>query len=95
MARTRAVDFEEKQRGIFEPFTQADNSDTRRHDGAGLGLSICEQLVTLMGGRIWVHSKPGHGSTFHFLVWLEVPEVQTHAAIAPFPTGQKTPSISA
>jgi signal transduction histidine kinase len=86
---------EEKQRSIFEPFTQADNSDTRRHGGAGLGLSICEQLVALMGGRIWLRSKPGHGSTFHFLVWLEVPEVQTHAAIAPFPTGQKTPSISA
>ena len=73
----------EKQKTIFEAFTQADNSTTRHYGGTGLGLTISSNLVHLMGGRIWLDSAPGVGSIFHFS--LRLPVVQSTAAVVAAP----------
>ena len=78
---------------VFERFTQADSSTTRRFGGSGLGLTICKRLVELMGGRIWAQSDIGQGSVFTFTVpfevWADVdraaPEQAGEGAQAPLP----------
>ena len=60
----------DRQKIIFDPFTQHDASTTRNYGGTGLGLTISSRLVSLMGGRIWVDSQIGKGSQFHFTVQM-------------------------
>jgi signal transduction histidine kinase len=60
------------QKKIFEEFQQADSSSTRKKGGTGLGLSIAKRIIEFHGGRIWVESTPGEGSTFSFTLPVRV-----------------------
>jgi signal transduction histidine kinase/CheY-like chemotaxis protein len=73
----------ERLKSIFDAFTQADASTTRKYGGTGLGLTISSKLVQIMGGRIWVESRPNHGSCFHFTAEVPIINSQANAPLLP------------
>ena len=82
---------DDKLATVFERFAQADSSTTRRFGGSGLGLTICKRLIELMGGRIWVTSEIGKGSTFGFTVPFEIWPIADRPVGATIGTGSDAP----
>jgi len=83
----------EKLESIFGSFTQVDSSTTRKYGGTGLGLTISKKLVEIMGGRIWVESSEGEGSTFKFDIEFERGHVVPQVAAATTPSLGKMPVL--
>jgi len=79
-----------EQKNIFNTFSQADTTIARKYGGSGLGLSICRQLVKIMGGEIWLESEVGHGSVFHFTVKVHMgrKELKADKGTATVPVGR-------
>ena len=84
---------EEKQQAIFHAFTQADGSITRQFGGTGLGLSIASRLVEKMGGRVWLESAVGRGSTFHFTVRLQADRTPAPVLTIDSDAGAEPPAV--
>jgi signal transduction histidine kinase/ActR/RegA family two-component response regulator len=83
----------DKQKLVFHAFEQADASTTRRFGGTGLGLAISRRLVEIMGGRVWVESEVGSGSTFHFVIPFDRPGTDQDEATPPLEQMQERPRL--